>query len=98
MHTVTLDPTTVTVTPGGSPVVQVATIESVPVDMDVSQVLSFAVGATNVDISTTVTVDHPQPVASGTAADAAYTLAFATPVQDGTDPSKWTVEITYTPA
>lgn len=97
MHAVTLDPPAVTVTPGGSPVNQVATIENVPADLDVSQVLSFAVGSANVDVATTVTVDHPQPVASGVPADPAYTISFATPVQDPTTPTTWTVQVTYAP-
>lgn len=96
MHAVTLDPPAVTVTPGGPPAVQTATITDVPADLNVSQVLSFAVGTANVDVATTVTVDHPQPLASGTPADAAYTLSFASPVQDPETPSTWTVAITYT--
>lgn len=98
MHTVTLAPAAITITPGGPPVVQVATVENVPADFDVSQIISVAVGATNVDVNTTVTVDNPQPLASGTPADPAYTLSFASPVQDAVTPTTWTVEITYTPA
>lgn len=96
MHTVVLDPSEVLLTVGGSPVVQTATIENVPADFSVSQVLSVAVGAANVDVTTAVTVDNPAPVVSGEAADAAYTLSFATPVQNTETPSTWTVEITYT--
>jgi hypothetical protein len=97
MHTVTLNPTEVALQSGGSPVVQTATISGVPADFTVNQILSMAVGAANVDVATSITVDNPPPMVSGVPASTAYALSFATPVQDSATPSTWTVEITYTP-
>lgn len=98
MHTVTLNPTAIALQAGGAPVTQTATVENVPEDFTVAQVISVAVGAANVDVTTNVTVDNPAPATSGTAAASAYSLAFGTPVQDSTVPTTWTVQITYTPA
>lgn len=97
MHTVALDPPIVVLTPGGASVVQMVVIDNVPADVDMSQTLSVTVGVSTVDVSTTVTVDNPRPVVSGAAADTAYALAFSAPVQDMSEPTRWTAKITYTP-
>lgn len=97
MHTVTLNPSAVTITPGGSAQTVIATITGVPPDTNHVQALDFFVGSVPVTANLTVTVDNPQPTVSGDPADPVYTLSFATPVQDPSEPSTWACEITITP-
>lgn len=103
MHTVTLSPASVALTAGGSPVVQTVTIGNVtdnPDDTTVSQPISVTVAGVDVIVNTSVTVDYPTdpvPVVSVVAASAEFTVSVATPVRDTTDPTVYTVQLTYSP-
>ncbi len=101
MHTVTLTPTTVNLTAGGSPVVQTVTVSNVtdhPPDTTVSQPIIVTVAGVDVVVNTSVTVDYPDdpvPVTTVNAASAEYTVLVSSPVR--TDPTTYTVEVTYSP-
>lgn len=93
MTTVSFNPTSVTVQAGGSPVQVQCTIEGVPADVTLAQVIDTVVGVVTVQATLGITVDNPAPTQSATAAGP-YSLSFATPVQDAQDPTKWTSTIT----
>lgn len=101
MHTVTLSPTSISLSAGGSPVVQTVTISDVPDNPDdviASQPLTVTIAGTDVTVSTSVTIDYPGdpvPVVTVTAASNEYTVIASTPVK--VDATTYTVELTYTP-
>lgn len=94
MHTVTLNPAAVTVTPGGAPQTIAVTVENVPADTTVAEAVTVAVGASTVSASFNVTVDNPSPSVTVTNNDPSVTVVASSPVQDATTATTWTFDLT----
>lgn len=93
-HSVTLDPTEVSVTPGGPAVFVDGTIAGVPGDTQVTETVNVAVGSSVVSVNLGVTVDNPEPQVSIQNPDPSLVVSASTPTQDQTDPTTWTFQIT----
>lgn len=92
-HSITLDPSSVTLEPGGSAQPVVATISNVPADVTVTDVLSAVVGSVSASANVTLTIDHPEPVVEVADNQSGATYQIASPVQDAGDPTIWTCDI-----
>jgi hypothetical protein len=91
-HTVTLDPTEVSVVPGGAPAIVEATVAGVPADTTVAQAVDVSVGASKVSVGFNVKIDNPEPSVVIHNPDPSLTVTATTPVSQGGD--TWAFEIT----